>query len=470
MTRAGLLAALRAIVGTGHVLADRADLAGYDCDGRGHVGQAAALVRPKSVDEVTAILALAARDGVRVVPQGARTGLVAGGVAGDCGTMLVLSLERLVEPLEIDPVNRTARVGAGVSLSRLNAAAADHDLLFPIDLGADPSIGGMVAANTGGARFLRYGDVRRNTLAVELVTSAPRPIVLQLGRDCWKQNDGVDLKQLAIGSGGSLGVVTAATLALQPRPTHMVTALLALGDVGGISALLNAFERAWGTLLTAFEGISAAAFDAAIAHVPRLRRPFADDHAYYVLVEIAGGAGIDAGQLADMLIAGVAPFMDGAAPLVTDAALDRRGDLWALRHAVPEGLRAAGTVIGCDVALRRGDVAAFRTMMIAELARDHPQLAVCDFGHVGDGGLHFNLVWPAAAGPMPPGLADALRLRVASVVVEHFGGSFSAEHGIGPRNIAAYHALTAPAVRQLAGEIQSIIARVPIGRVDYGLA
>jgi FAD/FMN-containing dehydrogenase len=417
---------------------------------------------------------LAAREHLHVVPQGARTGLVAAGAADDSGTMLLLSLERLVEPLAIDPVNRTARVGAGVTLSRLNAAAAEHGLFFPIDLGADPSVGGMVSANTGGARFLRYGDVRRNTLAIELVTSAAQPEVLELGRDCWKQNDGIDLKQMAIGAGGGFGVVTAATLALQPRPAHAVSALLALRDAAAIGPLLLAFERDWGMLLTAFEGISAAACAAALAHVPRLRRPFADDHPYYVLIELAGGPALDGARLEEMLAATITPFLEddgaGEAAVVADVAIDHHDGLWALRHALTEGLRAAGTVIGCDIALRRGDVAGFRAAMIAELARDHPEIAVCDFGHVGDGGLHFNMVWPHAAGAIPAGLADALRLRVSTAVVERFGGSFSAEHGIGPRNIAAYRALTTPSARALAGRVQALFAPVAIGRVDYGTA
>lgn len=468
MSDIALIDALCAIVGDGHVITGDADLAGYDCDGRGPAGRAAALVRPRSAEEVAAVIALAALQKIHVVPQGGRTGLVAGGVADDTGSMLLLSLERLVEPLEIDPINRTARVGAGVSLSRLNAAAAEHGLFFPVDLGADPTVGGMVSANTGGARFLRYGDVRRNTLALELVTSSPDAHVLQLGRDCWKQNDGMDLKQMAIGTGGGLGVVTAATLALQPRPVHSVSALIALTDAGAIGKLLVAFEQKLGMLLTAFEGMSAPAYAAALAHVPRLRRPFAANHPYFVLIELSAGPLIPCDQLEDMLVTAVAPFLEGGTPLVADVVVDHGGGLWALRHALTEGLRASGTVIGCDIALPRGDLATFRQEMIAELARDHPQISVCDFGHIGDGGLHFNLVWPHSAGAIPDGLADALRLRISTIVVERFGGCFSAEHGVGPRNILAYRTLTPLRVQRLAGCVQSLFAPLPIGRVEYG--
>ncbi|MES2496238.1 MAG: FAD-binding oxidoreductase [Pseudomonadota bacterium] len=472
MTVSALIDRLRAVVGPAHLLIDRSDLAGRDTDGRGAAGHALALVRPGNAEEIAKVVAIAAREGVRIVPQGARTGLVAGGTADDSGSMLLLSLERLNRLLEINPVNRTARVGAGVTLSQLNAAAAEHGLFFPIDLGADPTVGGMIAANTGGARFLRYGDVRRNLLAVELVTSGPAAAILRLGRACWKQNDGVDLKQLAVGTGGAMGIVTAATLALQPKPVHAVTALLALSDEMAIDRLLTAFERDWGMLLTAFEGVSSAACDAAFDHVPRLRRPFPTNeaHRYFLLVELAAGAAFDAAMLEEALATGIAPFMEGPDAPVVDVAVDRQNGLWALRHAIPEGLRASGSVIGCDVALPRGDVAAFRRAMTIEILHDHPQLRVCDFGHVGDGGLHFNMVWPHEAGPIPAGLADGVRMKVLAAAVERHGGSFSAEHGVGPRNIAAYRSFTDPAVQRLAGQIQSLLAPVPIGRVNFGFS
>ncbi|MES2496007.1 MAG: FAD-binding oxidoreductase [Pseudomonadota bacterium] len=469
MTAAALIDQLSAVVGAPHLLLDRVDLTGRDNDGRGSAGQALALVRPSNAAEIAEVIAIAAREGVHIVPQGARTGLVAGGTADDSGSMLLLSLERLNRLLEIDPVNRTARVGAGVTLSQLNTAAAEHGLFFPIDLGADPTVGGMIAANTGGARFLRYGDVRRNLLAVELVTSGPDAAVLRLGRDCWKQNDGVDLKQLAVGTGGAMGIVTAATLALQPKPVHAVTALLALSDEMAIDRLLVAFERDWGMLLTAFEGLSSAACEAAFDHVPRLRRPFPANaaHRTFVLVELAAGAAFDAAMLEEALATAIAPFMEGPDAPVVDVAVDHHDGLWALRHAIPEGLRASGVVIGCDIALSRGDVAAFRLAMTKEILHGYPELRVCDFGHVGDGGLHFNMVWPNEAGPIPARLADRVRMKVLAAAVERHGGSFSAEHGIGPRNISAYRSFTDPAVQRLAGRVQSLFAPVPIGRVAF---
>ncbi|WP_422056259.1 FAD-binding oxidoreductase [Sphingomonas sp.] len=464
-----LVVALRRIVGCGHVLTDPSDLAGRDHDGRGPAGRSRALVRPRTTEEVAAVVEMAVRAGVTLVPQGARTGLVASGVADESGGMILLSTERL-NAVAIDPVNRTARVGAGVSLSTLNAQAAAHDLFFPIDLGADPTMGGMIAANTGGARFIRYGDVRRNLLSLELVTSNAPATILQLGRDCWKQNDGLDLKQLAIGSGGAMGIITAATVALQPTPRHAITALIALRDPMALDGLLLTFERSWGMLLTAFEGISRPAYLAALHHVPHLRRPFPADaeHPYFVLIELAAGAAFDAMVLEDALAGVLAEMIEAPASPIADVVVDHGADLWALRHAVPDGLRAMGTTIGCDIAVRRGDVSRFRREMAAEIARDYPGLLVCDFGHIGDGGIHFNLVWPTEHGPLPQGLAEAVRMRIFAVAVERYGGSFSAEHGVGPRNIAAYHRFTPPAVQQLAGAVQTLLAPAPISRVWYG--
>ncbi|MCC2975145.1 FAD-binding oxidoreductase [Sphingomonas sp. PL-96] len=461
-----LAGALADAVGPANLLTDPNELAGYASDGRGVTGRPLGVVRPSSAGEVAAVLRAAHAAGVRVVPQGARTGLVAAAIPGEDAQLLLLNLDRLSRAPAIDPVNRTAEVDAGVRLSTLNAAAAPHQLSFPIDLGADPSIGGMIAANTGGARLLRYGDVRRNLLALELVTSEAEPRLLQLGAPLWKNNTGIDLKQLLVGSSGSLGVVTRATLALSPLPAARVTAMLALDADESAVELLLALEASFGTLLTAFEGISAPALSAALTHVPRLRAPFAGTlPAYAVLIELSAGAAIEADWLEERLGDTLAPWMERGT--VVDAVLDRGDALWAIRHAVPEGLRASGKVVACDIALRRGDVMRFRRDVAARVKAVAPQLRLHDFGHVGDGGLHFNLVWPPDAGPFDATVAEAARATVFRAVVEDYGGSFSAEHGIGPSNAAWYTELVPEPLRHLAGAVQRLLAPVPVGRVDF---
>lgn len=455
-----------ALVGPANVRVDRADLAGYDMDGRGQTGSAGAVVRPSSTEQVSAIVRCAWKAGVRLVPQGARTGLVAAGIGDATGSACILSLERLRREPRIDPANRTALVDAGVLLSALNTAANARGLFFPVDLGADPSIGGMVAANTGGARFLRHGDVRRNLLALEVVLNNAAGTVLTLGGDVWKDNSGLDLKQLFVGASGSLGIVTRATVALQPKPATTLTAMLALADPDHALTLLADFETRFGTLLTAFEGMSGHALTAATDHVPRLRPPFAGGAPpYAVLIELSAGAAIPADLLIEQL--GEALKDDLDADRVSDVAVDQGAALWAIRHAIPDGLRAAGHVVACDVAVRRGDIMRFRRDVTARLASAIPELVPHDFGHIGDGGLHFNLVWPVAAGPFDPARARQAHDIVFAAVVDDYGGSFSAEHGIGPSNVHYYRRFVPVETRRLAGAIQRLAAPAPIGRVNF---
>lgn len=457
---------LSEIVGSANVFRRKDDIARYDYDGRQGGGRAAAVVRPASTAQVSAIMRLAAARQLPLVLQGGRTGLVGAGLADG---HIVISLERLSRTPTIDVANRTATVDAGVHLSQLNAAAAEHGLCFPIDLGADPMIGGMVATNTGGARLLRYGDVRRNLLAAEVVLADGNGTVLEAGRALWKDNSGLDLKQLWVGSAGSMGVITRATLALQPLPARRLTAFLTLEKSEAALDLLLALEAQLGSLLTAFEGISREALTATFAHVPNLRKPFADvAPAYAVLVEISAGRGFSETMLEELLSASLEPFLDGAAPPVRDVAIDGGDSLWAIRHSVPEGLRAAGRVVGCDVALPRGKVMQFRADLKARLADTAPQLLVHDFGHIGNGGLHFNLVWPSESGAYDPEIGERARNLVFEAATKEYQGSFSAEHGLGPVNRPHYSRLISQAERDLAGRLQRLVAPVQLGRVDFG--
>ncbi|SER26289.1 FAD-binding oxidoreductase [Sphingobium sp. YR768] len=465
-----LIERLATIVGRTKVLTDADDVAGYRADGRGEGGGAPlAVVRPADADEVAALVRLAAETGLRIVVQGGRTGLAGAGLASEAGGDIIVNLDRLSRHIEIDPVNRTASVDAGVRLSALNVAAAQHGLFFPIDLGADPSIGGMIAANTGGARLLRYGDVRANLMAVDYVCADADGTQQTLGAPLWKNNTGLDLKQMLVGSGGSTGIVTRATVALHRRPAHQMTAMIALREASPALGLLLALEDSFGAFLSAFEGLSAPAMAAALDHVPGLRAPFGAIPAYAVLVELSAPAAFDADILEEQLAAVLAPMMEGLEAPVIDVAIDHRDGLWAIRHAVPEGLRAKGMVVACDIALRRGDVMRFRTDMAARLAEAAPMLQPHDFGHIGDGGLHYNLVWPHGAGTPDAAMIERARTIIFDAVVREYGGSFSAEHGIGPRNIAHYSRFVPAGVRRLTGAIQRLMAPVPMGRIDFGM-
>jgi FAD/FMN-containing dehydrogenase len=235
-------------------------------------------------------------------------------------------------------------------------------------------------------------------------------------------------------------------------------------------ALLLALEQEFGTLLTVFEGMSERAMSAALEHMPTLPCPFRQGvPGYAVLVELSAGRAFAAEDLEERLGAALMPFMDGASPAVQDVVVDHRTGLWAIRHAVPEGLRARGSVLACDIALLRGDVMRFRDDLRDRLAKLEPALELHDFGHIGDGGLHFNLVWPRGRDALPAELADRARMMIVDAVVREYGGSFSAEHGVGPRNIAQYQRFTSPSERRLAGAAQRLFAPVPLGRVDFGI-
>ncbi|HEX7115521.1 MAG TPA: FAD-binding oxidoreductase [Steroidobacter sp.] len=437
-------------------------------DARGGFGRAAAFVAPRSTEEISLILRVAAQCGVRLIPQGANTGLVAAGVPDDPGADVVLSLRAMNGPPSIDPKNRTACVEAGVLLSKLNAAAAPAGLCFPIDLAADPSVGGLIATNAAGAKFLRYGDVRRNLLGLEVVLADGRGTVLDLMKPLWKNNTGLDLKQLFVGTSGSLGVITKAVLALHPLPTVSVAALLVPADDEALLETLVALECSAGGALSAFEGMSRAAMQAAIDLVPSVRNPFRDDiPELAVLVELSGGPGESEERLTELLAQTLSTLDSDGRARIRDVSLGNSAQLWTLRHAIPEALRKRGKVIGCDISVARGRLPAMRARLTEVIRAEWPHLEICDFGHVGDGGLHFNLVWPESAPQPSSGASDAIRTRVFEVVVQEFDGSFSAEHGIGPRNVMHYHRFTHPTALQLSACIQRVLAPAPIGRVNF---
>lgn len=456
---------LRAVIadrlGPEAVATARADLAGYEQGARYGSGRAAMVIRPTDTAGVVFALQACRAAGAHIVPQGANTGLVAASTPDGSGTQVVLSLERLHGTLEIDPLDRTALVGAGVRLSALNEALALHGLCFPIDLGADPSVGGMIAANTGGARLIRHGDVRRNLLGLEVVLADGT--VLDLLNRNRKNNTGIDLKHLFVGSSGALGIVTRAIVEVHPLPCQAATALLVPRAPGDVPGLIGDLEAALGDFLSACEGMSRNAMACALRHRPRVRNPFQGGvlPEYAVLVELTASCGPEVVDLQLLLENFLAPRLEDA---LADAIFGRPEDLWALRHAISDSLKEDGKVIAFDIAMLRSALPAFRAAATADLARDWPCLRVCDFGHSGDGGDHFNLVWPNdAATPFDPACVEPLRALIYDRVVRDHDGSFSAEHGVGPYNQAYYDRYTTPERFVLSGAIKHLLD--PEGRL-----
>lgn len=442
---------LRQRLGADAVLTDPADLARYEEGWRYGKGRALLAVRPGTAAQVAEALAVLRAHGVPVVPQGANTGLVGASTPDASGRMAVLSLERLTRRLEIDPVDRTALVDGGVLLSTLNAALAEHGLMFPIDLGADPTLGGMIATNTGGTRLLKYGDVRHNLLGLE-VALPDGTLAGDLNR-LRKNNTGLDVKQLFVGTGGAYGVITGAVVQAVPVPVQRATALVGSGDGEAVLALLRALERDLADVLTAFEVLSGGALAAVFTHTEGLRNPYgaAAPPAYTALVEVASTLPAAALDLASLLEERLGAFLETPeGEAVSDVFMGRPEDVWAIRHHVSESLRAEGKVLAFDVSVPRSRMAAFTAAARALLAADFPFVRCCDFGHWGDGGTHLNLVWREAEAPTPTAeLVPVLQARIYDLAVKGFQGSYSAEHGVGPHNLRFYDAYTAAPVKAL---------------------
>lgn len=462
MRDAGHIDALIALVGEGNVLSDHGDCERYEIDARdGSRGRAACVVLPQSTEQASAVVSHCVRNSIQIIAQSGNTSLVGGSTPDASGSQVVVSFERLRSPLDVDVQNRVVRVGAGVRLSALNERLEQSGLTFPIDLGADPCVGGMVASNTGGARYLRYGDVRANVLGLEVVLLDGNGTVLNLLGGLRKNNVGLDAKQIFIGTGGRFGLVTAAELEVHRRPRDIATALLVPRDGAAVMELLGMFEAEAEGELTAFEGMSGNAVAAALDHVPSLRNPFGrgDVPDFCILVELSRTHAPGDGELAigQRLQAILEHVWTHAPGLLADAYVGSPKDIWALRHALPEGLRAGGRVIAFDVSFARNRVMAFRDMMTTELADAYPELRVCDFGHVADGGLHFNLVEPAGAqSPMGRDQIADLRAFVNEKVVRTFGGSFSAEHGIGRSNAMFYRRYVPSGVQRLENSLDRV--------------
>lgn len=406
-------------------------LAKYESGARYGSGRAAFVARPASTSEVSFVLATCRSHGIDLVVQGANTGLVGAASPDPSGHQGVLSLERHNRHFELNLQNRSVSVSAGTTLSAVNEKLAAHGLWFPIDLGADPSIGGMIATNTGGTRFLRYGDVRRNLLGVEVALEDGS--IMDALDTVRKNNTGFDTKQLFVGTGGRFGVVTTAVLEVQPLPRDTATALLVPSSSEAIVENLLKLEAAFGLQLTAFEGMSRTALECAFSHASSLRNPFQEALPdYALLLEVSSWSlnRISTASLQETLEEELSEgFKSG---LLVDAYLQDPANLWSIRHHISDGLKARGQVIALDVSVPRDHFTQFRQDAIAAVGRLADHILVADFGHVGDGGVHFNMIWPTLV-PFSADVAENCRRAVYDLVAAA-GGSVSAEHGVGPFN------------------------------------
>lgn len=465
--------ALAELIGADNVLFEPDDLAGYETGARYDRGRAALVLRPRDTAQVSAAVAYCVRHRLVIVPQAGNTGVVAGSTPDNSGDQVVLSVDRLTKTFALDVENRSLHVDAGFRLSDINGRLQEHGLQFPIDLGADPRIGGMLATNTGGSRFLKFGDVRRNVLGIKVVLADENGTVLDLVSGLRKNNTGVDWKQIFIGTSGAFGIITECEINLEALPRQVATALLVPRDGAAVMPLLAAMERRLGSYLSAFEGMSKNAIEATLAHVPSLRNPFGNGVVpdYVILTEVSRDWDMrDGEQSLDTVLESVlAEVWESADAPLADAFVGPASEMWALRHALSEGVKHRGRLVGFDLSFRRQTVIAFCDWMKAALPDRFPGVVICDFGHIGDGGVHFNLVFEAQT-PYDADVEAALRQWVYSVAVEQFGGSFSAEHGIGRKNQAFYDLYTDDKRRALADHLKTFTSPAELGAARFGSA
>ena len=438
---AALIDDLRALVGASHVLGgdDGDALVGYERDWRKRYrGRALCVVLPGSADEVAAVVRRCAReDGVSIVPQGGNTGLVGGGVPDDSRRQVVLATKRLRAVRHVDIDNQTITVEAGLALQEVQAAAADAGLLFPLSLASEGSctIGGNLATNAGGTQVLRFGNARELCLGLEVVTAQGE--LWSSLHGLRKDNTGYDLRDLFIGSEGTLGIVTAATLRLFPRPRAGVTAWATCRTLADAVSLMRRLRAAFDAELVGYEAMNAASLALVERHFESLRVPLAlsdaagaplwsvlvdlasphEQHALRERAEAALAASLDAGETVDVAVPG---------------SESQSRALWQLREAIPLAQGIEGLNIKHDVGLPLSSLADFVAAADAALEVVAPGARHITFGHLGDGNLHYNLQAPAG-----DDAAGFLARHEAAVnacvhdVVQRLGGTFSAEHGIG---------------------------------------
>ncbi len=431
------IAALKVALGPDGWLESAADTAPYLSDFRRLYRGATALVaRPNSVAQVSAVVGLCARAGIAVVPHGGNTSYCGGATPDASGAELVLSLGRLNRVREVDAAGYALTVDAGCTLAAAQVAAVAAGRLFPLSLGSEGScqIGGNLSTNAGGTAVLRYGMMRELVLGLEVVMPDGR--VLDQLRSLRKDNTGYDVKQLFLGAEGTLGVITGACLKLFPQPADYVTALVAIGGMADAVALLGRVRDEFGDAVEGFEYIPRLAHELALAHVPGVIAPFDHPHPAFALIELAAPKPWPELQARFEAFLGAEVEARTARDAVVAQSAAQRDALWFLREHIPDAQTRAGASIKHDVSLPVARLAEFVDTATATLATLAPGARVVGYGHVGDGNLHYNL---SPAPGVVRGSAEErafleLAARVNRVIhdlVATFGGSFSAEHGIG---------------------------------------
>lgn len=422
------LVRLAAVVGDKYAITDPDEMTAYMTEWREiWTGKSPLVLRPASTDEVSKILAIAHETESAIVPQSGNTGLVGGQIPFETGDEVVLSLDRMTRIRNVDPVNNSITVDAGVTLKVVQEEAEKVERLFPLSLESEGScrIGGNLSTNAGGLGVLAYGNARDLCLGLEVVLADGR--IWNGLKSLRKDNTGYDLKNLFIGAEGTLGVITGAVLKLFPHPNNRATAFVALPSVKAALDLLTLARQRSSSPVTAIELFPRNGLEFTIKHF-QVRDPFAQAAPWYVLIELSGSGDLDSL---------IAEILGDAAErgIVLDATIAqseaRRKDIWFIRQAIVEVQKREGGSIKHDISVPISELPAFVEAGFAAIQSFMPGARPMPFGHIGDGNLHFNVSQPIGM-DKHAFLAEwqAMNEVVFAVVLKH-GGSISAEHGIG---------------------------------------
>ena len=427
-----LLDAIRGVVGERGLLVGDTDTAAYTEDWRRlYRGRTPAVIRPANTAELSQVVCLCAGARAPIVPQGGNTSMVGGATPAADGSEFVLSLARMARIRDIDPLDLTMTVEAGVTLKAAQNAAVDAECLLPLSISSEGSaqIGGVLATNAGGNNTVRYGNARDLVLGLEVVL--PDGTVWNGLRRLRKDNTGYCLRQLFVGSEGTLGVITAAVLKLVPRPRETCVALCAVASPDAALQLFSRFQSHDPAAVQAFEYMSGLGIEFVLRHIPGAVLPLARNAQHYVLVELATPRP-DAGLRAALETVIEHALEDG---LVQDAALAetnaQRVAIWRLREEHSEAQKRAGASVKNDVSVPVSKVPEFIRRATVACEALVAGIRAVPFGHMGDGNIHFNLVQPAGADPAWFLAQDHAIMDTVNQVVRALDGSFSAEHGIG---------------------------------------
>ena len=447
-----MLDQIKSLLSPGGFIDKPADMEPYLVAWRGGWrGKAPLIALPNSTEQISEIVKICAQNKIGIVPQGGNSGTVGGCIPSGKGDQIVIGLKRMNKIRSIDATASTVTAEAGVILQTLQEAASEAGFLFPLSMASQGSaqIGGAISTNAGGTAVLRYGNMRELVLGIEAVL--PNGEIFSGLKSLRKDNMGYNLAQYFIGSEGTLGIVTAATLKLFPKPQQKLTAIAAVPDAEAALELLGDFRRECGEYISAFELMSEMSLALVLRNIPGTRLP-CSPAPYYVLIQLdAASPNAPLGAIFESVT--TKALQDGSvSDAVVAESLAQGKQFWFLRENISEAIRKEASAIHFDIALPLAHIADFLMHMEARIKAITPHIVVAPFGHIGDGNLHYNMCF----GHKPDDFAD-LKKRIQDVVygeVMSRSGSVSAEHGIGTERKPEFYRYKTPLEIELMKKIK----------------